>query len=62
MSRYSELEKELRKAKCVVVREGANHTMWYSPITGKTFPVSRHKTQEVPAGTLRSIKRDAGLE
>lgn len=62
MSRYSELEKELRKAKCVVVRQGTNHTMWYSPVTGKTFPVSRHKTQEVPEGTLKSIKRDAGLK
>lgn len=59
--RYSELEKELRKIKCMVVREGANHAIWYSPVTGKTFPVSRHKTEEIPAGTLRSIQRDAGL-
>lgn len=60
--RYSELEKELRKIKCRIVREGANHTMWYSPLTGRTFPVSRHKTEEVPAGTLKSIKQDAGLK
>lgn len=60
--RYSELEKELRAIKCTVVREGANHAMWYSPVTGKTFPVSRHKTEEVPTGTLKSIKRDAGLK
>lgn len=59
--RYSELEKALKKAGCEIRREGANHTMWYSPITGKIFPVSRHKTEEIPAGTLRSIKRDAGL-
>lgn len=62
VSRYSELIRELKKAKCRVVREGANHTLWYSPITGKTFPVSRHKNEEVPNGTLKSIKRDAGLE
>lgn len=60
--RYSELEKELRKIKCVIVREGTNHTIWYSPVTGKTFPVSRHKTEEIPKGTLKSIKRDAGLK
>lgn len=60
--RYSEVEIELRKIKCIVVREGANHRLWYSPVTGKTFPVSRHKTQEVPPGTLKSIKRDAGLK
>lgn len=60
--RYSELEKELRKAGCEIFREGASHTIWYSPITGKRFPVSRHKTEEIPVGTLRSIKRDAGLQ
>ena len=59
--RYSELEKELRKIKCTVVRESRNHAIWYSPLTGKTFPVSRHKTEEIPNGTLRSIQRDAGL-
>lgn len=29
--RYSELEKELKKAGCKVYREGANHSIWYSP-------------------------------
>jgi predicted RNA binding protein YcfA (HicA-like mRNA interferase family) len=59
--RYSELEKQLREIKCKIVRQGTNHTIWYSPITGKIFPVSRHKTEEVPTGTLKSIKKDAGL-
>lgn len=60
--RYSELEIILKKNKCVIAREGANHCMWYSPITGQTFPVSRHKTEEVPIGTLKSIKRAAGIQ
>jgi len=60
--RYSELEKMLRKIGCQIVRDGASHAIWYSPVTGKKFPVSRHKTQEVPTGTLKNIKRDAGLE
>lgn len=60
--RYSELEKDLKKAGCKVFREGANHTMWYSPITGQCFPVSRHKTEEIPRGTLKSIRKAAGLE
>ena len=59
--RYSELEKQLKKIGCKVIREGARHSIWYSPITGKTFPVSRHKTEEVAPGTLKSIKQDAGL-
>ncbi len=60
--RYSELEKELRKAGCSVYREGASHCIWYSPITGKRFSVSRHKTEEIATGTLKSIKRAAGLQ
>lgn len=59
--RYAELKRQMRGIKCYVVREGANHELWYSPITGKIFPVSRHDGQEIPAGTLKSIKRDAGL-
>ncbi len=59
--RYSELEKKLKKAGCTVLREGANHCIWFSPVTGKQFPVSRHKTEEIPRGTLKSILRDAGL-
>lgn len=59
--RYSELKKLLRDAGCRVIREGANHELWFSPITGRTFPVGRHDSQEIPTGTLRSIKKDAGL-
>ncbi|MCD7745950.1 MAG: type II toxin-antitoxin system HicA family toxin [Lachnospiraceae bacterium] len=59
--RYSELEKKLKKAGCKILREGANHRIWYSPMTEKSFPVSRHRTEEVPAGTLKSIIQDAGL-
>ncbi len=60
--KYSELERELQKGTCYVLKEGANHRLWYSPITGQTFPVSRHKTEEVPVGTLKSIKRAAGIK
>lgn len=60
--KYSELYKRLREIKCNIIREGANHSMWYSPVTGKTFPVSHHKSQDVPMGTLKSIERDAGLK
>jgi len=59
---YSELKKLLKKHKCYAVREGSNHEIWYSPKTGKQFTIGRHKTQEIPTGTLKSIKRDAGIE
>ncbi|MCD7844379.1 MAG: type II toxin-antitoxin system HicA family toxin [Oscillospiraceae bacterium] len=60
--KYSELEKMLREINCEIVREGKRHTIWYSPLTGKKFPVGRHKQEEVAEGTLKSIKRDAGLK
>lgn len=60
--KYSELIKRLRKAGCVVKQEGKRHTRWYSPITGKTFSVGRHKTEDVRPGTLKSILEDAGLK
>ncbi len=59
---YSELEKKLKKAGCRIDHEGKRHTMWYSPITGQTFPVGRHKTEEVKKGTLKSILDAAGLK
>ena len=53
--KYSELERELLAAGCVVYKEGANHTLWYSPKTGNTFPVGRHKTQEVPKPETKQL-------
>lgn len=59
--KYSELCKLLKKNGCSVHHEGKNHTMWQAP-NGNRFTVPRHKTQEVPKGTLKSIFKDAGLE
>lgn len=60
--RYNELKRELKKAGCRLDHEGGNHEIWYSPITGEFFPVSRHNAEEVRSGTLKSIKRAAGLK
>lgn len=59
---YSELKKQLKRIGCYLVEQGANHEKWYSPITGKTFPVGRHKTEEVKPGTLKAIKEQSGLD
>ena len=59
---YSELERLLRKNGCYPEREGHSHTMWYSPITGKIFPVGRHGREDVKNGTLNKILKDAGLK
>lgn len=60
--KVSELKRLLKKAGCRIEREGTNHEIWYSPLTGKRFPVPRHDAKELPTGTEKSIKRDAGLE
>lgn len=59
--KYSELTKQLRSIGCYILRHGSNHDMWYSPITEKKFPVPRHQSEDVKKGTLKCIKRDAGL-
>lgn len=53
--RYSELKHKLQKVGCYKVREGANHEIWFSPITKKQFPIGRHDKQEIPSGTLKSL-------
>lgn len=59
---YGELKRQLKKSGCWIVREGGNHEIWFSPITNKQFPVGRHNTEEIPRGTLLSIKKNAGLQ
>lgn len=60
---YRELKRKLRKAGCYEVRKKGRqpHETWYSPITGKKFPVGRHESEEVKPGTLNSILEAAGL-
>lgn len=59
--KVSELMRLLAKAGCFLYRRGSNHDIWKSPITGKTFTVPRHKTEELKPKTLASIKEKAGI-
>lgn len=59
--KLSELLKLFGKNGVEFVQHGKRHDIYYSPITGKTFPVPRH-AKEIAVGTLKSIKKDAGLE
>ncbi len=59
--KLSELLKLFSKNKIKIARHGKRHDIYYSPITGKEFPVPRH-AKEIAEGTLKSIKKDAGLE
>ena len=42
----SELLKILRKNDCYLKREGANHSLWVSPLNGKMEAIPRHN--EIP--------------
>lgn len=57
----SELKKLLRAIGCFFVRHGGRHDLWSSPLTGLIFAIPRHESQEIPAGTLNVIKKQAGF-
>ncbi len=59
---YAELIRFLKKNGCILSSHNSNHDMYYSPITGKRFPVGRHIKQEVRPGTLNCILLQAGLK
>ncbi len=60
--KYSELKKILKNHGCKIDHDGGRHEIWYSPITDKTFPVGRHKSEDVSKGTLKVILKQAGIE
>lgn len=56
----SELLKILKKNGCKLMQHGGNHDIYYSPITGKSFPVWRHN-KDIPSGTIKAIFKQAGI-
>lgn len=59
---YGELKRQLKKIGCVFLREGGSHEIWFSPTTKRQFSIGRHTKEEVPRGTLQSIKKLSGLK
>lgn len=60
--KYSEIEKKLKKAGCYLMRGDGNHPVWFSPITGRGFTTSHHKSQEAKKGTVKSISKQSGVK
>jgi predicted RNA binding protein YcfA (HicA-like mRNA interferase family) len=56
--KYYDLLKSLKKAGCFIIRHGARHDIWYSPVTGLSRPVPRHGAKEVPTGLLKSLEKE----
>ncbi|MBR6380941.1 MAG: type II toxin-antitoxin system HicA family toxin [Lachnospiraceae bacterium] len=59
--KISELRKLLVRSGCYLYRSGGKHDIWYSPKTGKYFPVPRHVSQEAGTGLTGSILKAAGI-
>ncbi len=58
--KLSELLKLFSLNNIRLIQHGKRHDIYYSPLTNKKFPVPRH-AKEIPDGTLKSIKSDAGI-
>ena len=59
--KVSELKRMLKENGCYFVKDGGEHEMWFSPISGKKLRVPRHDAKELPTGTKNRILKDAGL-
>ena len=60
--KYGKFISELSEKGCYLVRQGANHAIWYSPITKRKFPMPRHGTnKEVPMPLEKKIRSQAGI-
>ena len=57
----SELLKLLKENGCYLVEHGKEHDKYYSPVTGKSFRIPRHK-KEIATGTMNHILKDAGVK
>lgn len=57
----TEITRKLKAAGCYILRNGGNHDIWFSPITGNKFAVHRHK-MEMPTGTQKQIEKQSGVK
>ncbi|MCS6978307.1 MAG: type II toxin-antitoxin system HicA family toxin [Gemmatales bacterium] len=49
----------MRKHGCVLVREGASHSIWENPVTRKRTSVPRHR--EILLPTAKAICKQLGV-
>lgn len=60
--RFSELQRKLEKAGWQIARTGKHHIYIHSDKPGTQIPIGKHKSEEVPIGTLNKILKLAGLK
>jgi mRNA interferase HicA len=54
-----DLQRHLADYGCILIREGARHSVYYNPQTGLTSTVPRHK--EINDFLAKKICRDLGI-
>lgn len=55
-----DLLRHLEKQGCLFLREGANHTIYFYPLTKRTSSIPRHK--DIDDFLSRKICRDLGVK
>lgn len=59
---YREVTVALREKGCYFVTQGkGSHEKWYSPLTGKRFPISNHGGKDIPNTTVKQIEKQSGV-
>ena len=58
MSRWGELKREFRKAKCKKTSEGGNHENWVNAF-GEKFQMGRHDNEEVSKDLEMKLRKIA---
>ena len=56
----NDLVKHLIKNKCIFIREGAKHSVFFNPLVKKSSTVPRHN--EIDNFLAKKICRDLGIE
>ncbi|MGH2355067.1 MAG: type II toxin-antitoxin system HicA family toxin [Chloroflexota bacterium] len=59
MIKRRELERYLRDNGCAPLREGAKHSIWHNPQTGRRTSIPRHR--DLPLTTARAICAQLGI-
>ena len=56
----NDLIKHLRKNRCIFIREGARHSVFFNPLTKRSSTVPRHS--EIDNFLAKKICRDLGIK
>jgi predicted RNA binding protein YcfA (HicA-like mRNA interferase family) len=60
---YRNLTRRLRQLGCEFLRQAAgSHEVWWNPSNEQFTVISRHSGRDLPAGTLRTILRQLGID